>query len=463
MNIIRKLKRFSIIGLSVCAGCSVKWILIDGRVFAAEQNNSISEENIPELRLKHVQIIFRHGARTPLHLTPGIEEAVYPADYLLRHVPYTQFDIQFVHKDGSPLKPSQYDAHYEETKLRGGCTGGLLTSYGYDQMYMLGKRLRRDYIDNLKFLEAFDPELVDLTTTHMSRTKASLQSVLAGLFGAENLKKQGPVVVKSNHTKDEILVPSPDICPVFRKINHAAMVHYKDLEEFKDDGALIRSKLGEHHFKKKGVNFIDIRDDIVARKTHGLPIPEQITPDIFQMIDRNATKLMYYANCGKHEAERMVAVRLSMGRTMKKFLDNIKDNISGKSKVKMHFYSAHDSSVFPVLAMLGLDVSEWPPFGADLIVELYEDVNKSHFIKVKYLGKPQIVRGCDKELCPLDQFLEALSPYQIDDVEYKQLCRSNILEVIAKGLARRRRREMIEEAEDEDEESKQRSDYAAGL
>ena len=50
-------------------------------------------------------------------------------------------------------------------------------------------------------------------------------------------------------------------------------------------------------------------------------------------------------------------------------------------------YSAHDSTVMPILAVLDLDVSEWPPFGADIIFELYEDDDKKYFIKVKYLGK----------------------------------------------------------------------------
>ena len=36
-------------------------------------------------------------------------------------------------------------------------------------------------------------------------------------------------------------------------------------------------------------------------QTHGLPLPKQITPDIYEMVDRNATKIMYYANCGQHE------------------------------------------------------------------------------------------------------------------------------------------------------------------
>lgn len=50
-------------------------------------------------------------------------------------------------------------------------------------------------------------------------------------------------------------------------------------------------------------------------------------------------------------------------------------------------YSAHDSTVLPALESLGLDTTEWPPFAADLILELYEDNEKNHFIRVRYIGK----------------------------------------------------------------------------
>lgn len=456
MRTLRYMKRFSLFGLSVCAGCSLKWMLLDSRVLAVE--NEIDNANSSErMRLKHVQILFRHGARTPLHMTPGIEQATYPVNMLIRLAPHTMVDMEFLSVDGKELLPSRFDAHYQKTKLKGGSTSGLLTTFGQDQMYLLGKRLRKEYIENIRFLDSFDPNLVKLKTTHMKRTKESLRCVLAGFFGAENLNKNGPVKVESNDTKDEYLVPSPNICPVFRQINHSAMIHGSDIPEFKEDRALLEDTLGKNHFAKKAVQFIDCRDDLIARKTHGLPVPEHITPEIVDMVDKNATKLLFYAVCGQHGAERLVATRLSIGRLIQVFLDNIQNVVKGENNAKMQMYSAHDSTVLPALSALGLDVKEWPPFGADLILELYEDSDKNHYVQVKYLGKPQIVRGCDKEFCPLDKFLEEISPFAISQEEFQEVCHSNILEIIAK--------EMLEQeiGEVEDEESKERSDFAPGL
>ena len=45
-------------------------------------------------------------------------QATYPANFLLKPVPHTIFDIQFVNADGRPLGSSRYDAHYEKTQLK---------------------------------------------------------------------------------------------------------------------------------------------------------------------------------------------------------------------------------------------------------------------------------------------------------------------------------------------------------
>ena len=44
------------------------------------------------------------------------------------------------------------------------------------------------------------------------------------------------------------------------------------------------------------------------------------------------------------------------------------------------------------------------------------------------------MRGCDTELCPFEDFKAALKPYTIEDQEYSEVCSSNILDIIAKGM-----------------------------
>ena len=63
----------------------------------------------------------------------------------------------------------------------------------------------------------------------------------------------GPVRVESNDTRDEYLVPCPNICPVFRQINHSAMIHGSDIAEFNEDRTLLEETLGKGYSIKRYV------------------------------------------------------------------------------------------------------------------------------------------------------------------------------------------------------------------
>ena len=54
---------------------------------------------------------------------------------------------------------------------------------------------------------------------------------------------------------------------------------------------------------------------------------------------------------------------------------------------RFFIYSCHDSSLVALIAALGFYDDRWPPFGADVRVELYEDDDKKQFIKVSYCGE----------------------------------------------------------------------------
>ena len=57
------------------------------------------------------------------------------------------------------------------------------------------------------------------------------------------------------------------------------------------------------------------------------------------------------------------------------------------SSPRFYIYSCHDSTLVALVASLGFYDNRWPPFGADVRFELYEDVDKNEFIKVSYCGE----------------------------------------------------------------------------
>jgi hypothetical protein len=64
---------------------------------------------------------------------------------------------------------------------------GQLTSIGMRQQYLLGSYLKRDYIDQLKFLNpTFDPKEVEIFSDGQERCDESAYAHAAGLFQLDN-------------------------------------------------------------------------------------------------------------------------------------------------------------------------------------------------------------------------------------------------------------------------------------
>lgn len=128
---------------------------------------------------------------------------------------------------------------------------------------------------------------------------------------------------------------------------------------------------------------------------------------------------------------------------------------------KLFLYAAHDSTLIPLLLALGTFDNKWPPYAADVTLELYQHRHsKEWFVRMAYRGEvrspgksllqilglwfhhaaqkgfdsaqylwfclfalqEQVVKGCKAGLCPLEEFLEVLSQYSVTPEEYNNLC-----------------------------------------
>ncbi|XP_048750038.2 lysophosphatidic acid phosphatase type 6-like [Ostrea edulis] len=433
--------------------------------------------NKSDLRLKQVQVIFRHGARTPIHLIPGVEEVTYDSKKWKKFLPATLYDYEVLSIDGKDTPDSKYETHYRRLGLlKGGCEFGMLTYLGQEQTYNLGKRLRKSYIGKSpdKLMSEFDPNLVYLRTTNMNRTKDSLRCVLAGVFGAEQLKeynsKTGRKVQFFTAIQDEEhLFPNPHTCPVLRQVNRSAIVEGVDIPELMDDRLEIEKALGLKGIEwKNKIHFISARDDLAAREAHGLEIPKILLP-FRDMITDNAVKMFQYSFIGQHELQNDICSKLSSGRMIEQFRNAIQDFITDRRPVPLYLYSAHDSSLMALLLALKLDSKKWPPFASDLLFELYQCVaTKKYYVIVRYNGQavilPKLVEKyvhCGKEaLVPLEHFMKYLNEEKVMEAkEYKRVCESNILEIISAEIEKRG--EGVVKLEDE--EAEEMTDNPAGM
>lgn len=83
MNWNRAVGITGVIGATVCGVCLTKTCTKSNRLIGSVAAESAGEtpsasassnEKLAGLTLKQVHVYFRHGARTPLHVIPGLEE-----------------------------------------------------------------------------------------------------------------------------------------------------------------------------------------------------------------------------------------------------------------------------------------------------------------------------------------------------------------------------------------------------
>ncbi|XP_018584026.1 lysophosphatidic acid phosphatase type 6-like [Scleropages formosus] len=367
--------------------------------------------------LKLVQVLFRHGARTPLKSIPDVLEAQW-APNLLKAPVHTQVDYVVTDLSGGPQPPAPLEDKYRAKILSGGTFSGQLTTLGMQQLYDLGERLRKTYIEDFPFLTPyFSPAEVLVRSTNIVRTIESARCLVAGLF---QQKQKDPVTILTTEAENEILYPNYDSCQLLKLLGGPRWAESSKLPDIAADLRNIQSDLGITAHQK--VDFVVIRDDMIAREVHGLPSPP-VLDRWRSTVEQRAVEMMYHI----YEPSKAKSLQLSVGPLLHALISNIEDKIQGMPSArsrKLFLYSVHDTTLMPCLMALGIFDMKWPPFAADITLELHQHrKTKEAFVKVSYVGKDQLLPGCSGIYCPLEEFKKVMSAYAVSFDHYRSLCK----------------------------------------
>ncbi|XP_045334853.1 lysophosphatidic acid phosphatase type 6 isoform X1 [Leopardus geoffroyi] len=368
------------------------------------------------LELKMVQVVFRHGARSPLKPLPR-EQAEWNLQ-LLEVPPQTQFDYTVTNLAGG-LKPhSPFDSQYRKTVLKGGMFAGQLTNVGMQQMFALGQRLRKSYVEDIPFLSpTFNPLEVFVRSTNIYRNLESTRCLLAGLFQSQ---KEGPIVIHTDEASSEVLYPNYQNCWSLqertRGRRQAACLQpgiSEDLQKVKEGMGIASND---------GVDFLNLLDNVAAEQVHSLPSCPTLRR-FAQMIEQRAVDTALYIMQREDRESLQVAVGPFL-HILESNLRKVVDPATAPGKTrKLYLYAAHDVTLMPLLIILGIFDHKWPPFAVDLTMELYQHrESKEWFVQLYYRGEEQVPKGCPDQLCPLDKFLNTLSAYALSPEKYHTLC-----------------------------------------
>lgn len=345
---------------------------------------------VPHLKL--VQVLSRHGARTPL--------TVWDSD------PHKDFWV----KQGL----------------------GQLTNEGKKQHLELGQLLRKKFE---KFLNTeYVPSQVLVNSTNKDRTLMSGLSNLAGLYPPVGNQvwndKLGwqPIPIHTKPKQVDYFLDTDSTCPRWSQL-YAEAQQTPGMKAIDTENAeLYKKSQNETGYEVTGIFTLnDVYDTFHIEHGLNMSIPSWVTPAIYQQLD-NLTNVVF--SWKFHNKEML---RLKGGPILKQMLNYINDTISGHNKdSQLYMYFAHDFLLAAVLMELGVFDNIAPPFASSILLELYATSATDHAVKWSYrnatavgsgadyhpLTIPNCERpaGMDHTLCPLDKFTQLMSDYIPGDI-----------------------------------------------
>ncbi|XP_017370704.1 lysophosphatidic acid phosphatase type 6 isoform X2 [Cebus imitator] len=419
---------------------SLAYCLHQRRVALAELQGADGQRPVDRslLKLKMVQVVFRHGARSPLKPLP-LEEQVEWNPQLLEVPPQTQFDYTVTSLIGGPKPPSPYDSQYHETILKGGMFAGQLTKVGMQQMFTLGERLRKNYVEDIPFLSpTFNPQEVFIRSTNIFRNLESTRCLLAGLFQCQ---KEGPIIIHTDEAHSEVLYPNYQNCWSLRQRARGRRQAASLQPGISEDLKKVKEGIGVDSSDE--VDFLILLDNVAAEQAHSLPscpmlkrfarIIEQRAVDtslyVLQTEDRESLQMAVgpflhilesnllravdpttapdKIRCPQEGAD-LALLNSSMAESRKSTPVGWQDPQRGERK--LYLYAAHDVTLIPLLVTLGIFDHKWPPFAVDLTMELYQHLeSKEWFVQLYYHGKAPSIIGMKKTLELLQPHLQGKS------------------------------------------------------
>ncbi|KAF9906661.1 Acid phosphatase-like protein 2 [Linnemannia zychae] len=393
-------------------------------------------ETYPDPKVKgatlvHSQLFVRHGDRVPITALPLDLDLVWECS---NSSAYTFTGPGYDDTEKSPYHYANVVAHQVVTipsgspfasKLmwKGSCAPGQLTPLGALQHRKLGAALRQIYVDKLNFLpEIYDTNTVHIRSTDVWRTKQSAENLMAGLYGVQgNSKTVKPPVLQIHTLPTEVdyLTLNAGACPRIGQLRANIEKTSKVLKRLKDDNVDFFKQLTRIVGVEKP--WSGYMDTILPRICHNKPlqcqekgnegsfnncINESIANRILENVAIQTTE-MYRDSHGVFDV-----LRLGMGP----LASDIKDNLlasKAQGKVRLSFYSGHDTTILPLLGLFDADDMRWPPYASHILVELWKTPRGEHFVRVLYNQAVLFTKSnwCDLEWCPLEAFLTHLDRF----------------------------------------------------
>lgn len=384
------------------------------------------------LELQQVQVLMRHGERTPVSArfqNTGLAP-FWPYCSSVRHMKSAVLDAarghhpHHHHFDTLEWKRrlETFGDHDEPVVARGPagevdgvCDMGSLTDLGRSSTYRLGQRLRQLYVDRLGFLPPTlsSADFLYLRSTPVPRALESLHQTFSALY-PPSAREPGPdgkfpaPTILTRVPSDETLYPNDGNCRRFAALSRAFAQRAADRWNDTADMEYLSSLLGKWMPPESGgrvavdsrPRLSGIMDTVNATLAHG---PATRLPPEFY--DERARRIMervgveeWFAGYKESREYRMLGIGSLLGDIVGRMVGRVEQQQQkqqqkqqggaddgpphsllkgtgqdGSSGVKFGISGCHDTTLAGVLASLGAyNTDRWPPFTSHIAIELFK-------------------------------------------------------------------------------------------
>lgn len=377
----------------------------------------------PNLELQLVQILLRHGERTPV--SARFQNAGLPAFWpycasvrelksaVLQDRTFTTLEwkrrLETFGPNDEPVIATGPTGQLDDV-----CDMGALTDKGRSTTYSLGSRLRQLYVDRLHFLPPAieNADFLYLRATPIPRALESLQQTFSALYppdrrlpGADG-KFSPPTILTRAHS-DETLYPNDGNCRRFAALSRAFAQRTADRWNDTPEMDYLNKLYGKWMPADRPRVAVDSRprlsgimDSINSTLAHGpaTRLPSEFYDERGHKIIEKIGVEEWYSGYKESREYRMLGIGGLMGDIVARMMGSVERSTADgeyevmgaqtKSEVGTHIKfglsGCHDTTLASVLSSLGaFDREQWPPFSSHVAIEMFRRAEMEKKVEVK--------------------------------------------------------------------------------
>ncbi|OQR91851.1 hypothetical protein ACHHYP_04309 [Achlya hypogyna] len=395
----------------VVAGVAIGYLLTRTSVrkgYSADMSMAaiqpLSDARASSMALVQVQMMVRHGARTPF--SSGQCWNGYAESWTCNIRDNT---APVLHSKAGVASSIVFDKIYTEgdNVFAGNCLLGQMVDEGYLQQKQNGENFRKAYTGKGPLALFQQGQPLDLTntsdvffeSTDMQRTVNSGQVIVQNWFF--DAPSSQPIPWHTNDLGTSYVTPNPAVCPALTAINSEwlASPEYKAWAKNATNVAW-ETELQTHI---TGYNHVTLFDCLMTQTCTDRPLPHGMTAELMlrSTTHEETTQLMQYLYKNNAYA------RTGMAAFVQRIRSRLQAAVAGQGP-RLYLSAVHDTTLMPLLASLGgtAYLTEWVPYASHVAIELYYQASsKTHFFRLLYQGRPLPIANCTTELCPVNDFL----------------------------------------------------------